>query len=120
MTDMHLNHIAIIVSAEEGVDFYKSLGFAETTRFVRERDTVVFLKNADGITLELFVDAAHPARLSYPEAKGLRHVCFSVPDLDAAMQSVPCEPARTDFFGHRFTFTKDPDGQPVEFCEIIS
>lgn len=36
MTDMHLDHIAIIVFAEAGVDFFKSLGFAETARFVRE------------------------------------------------------------------------------------
>lgn len=28
-----------------------------------------------------------------------------------------CEEIRTDWFGRKFTFTKDPDGQPIELKE---
>ena len=38
-----LDHIAIIVSSEESVDFYKKLGFQEIDRIVRSYDAVVFL-----------------------------------------------------------------------------
>lgn len=34
--------------------------------------------------------------------------------LDEAVKVVKCEPIRTDWFGRRFTFTKDPDRQPIE------
>ena len=30
-----------------------------------------------------------------------------------------CEEVRTDWFGRRFTFCKDPDGQPIELKEKI-
>ena len=33
------------------------------------------------------------------------------------MSIVECEGIRTDWFGRRFTFTKDPDGQPIELKE---
>ena len=33
------------------------------------------------------------------------------------MREVECEEIRTDWFGRRFTFTKDPDGQPIELKE---
>lgn len=36
------------------------------------------------------------------------------------MKVVECENIRTDWFGRRFTFTKDPDGQPIELTEVKS
>lgn len=33
------------------------------------------------------------------------------------MKIVECEEIRTDWFGRKFTFTKDPDGQPIELKE---
>lgn len=109
-----LDHIALIVSSEESLRFYEKFGFKETQRFEREYDTVVFMKCED-ITLEIFVDSKHPERISNPEAKGLRHIAFTVEkieDLDMETEEI-----RTDWFGRRFTFVKDPDGQPIEIKE---
>ena len=113
---MELDHIAIIVSSEECLRFYEKLGFVEVNRIDRERDTVVFMKN-NSIALEIFVDPNHPARVSGPEALGLRHFCLAVECLEEVMRDVECEQIRTDWFGRRFTFTKDPDGQPIELKE---
>ena len=113
---MVLDHIALIVSSEESLRFYEKLGFKERTRFVRPYDTVVFMEN-NGIILEIFIDPKHPERVSGPEAKGLRHIAFTEESLDEVMKIVDCEDIRTDWFGRRFTFTKDPDGQPIELKE---
>ena len=113
---MELDHIALIVSKEENLTFYKKLGFVEVKRIERKQDVVVFLEN-DGIVMEVFVDLNHPARVSGPEALGLRHFCLVVASSEEVMSVVECEEIRTDWFGRRFTFTKDPDGQPIELKE---
>ena len=50
-----IDHIAIIVSKEENLNFYKKLGFKEIRRITRAYDFVVFMKNGD-VILEIFVD----------------------------------------------------------------
>ena len=111
---MELDHIALIVSKEENLAFYEKLGFKEKNRIERGYDTVVFLSCGD-VVLEVFVDSNHPARVSGPEALGLRHLCFVVEDLSKV--GVECEEIRTDWFGRRFTFCRDYDGQPIELKE---
>ena len=113
---MELDHIALIVSKEENLAFYEKLGFKEKNRIEREYDTVVFME-CDGLLLEVFIDPNHPARVTNPEALGLRHIAFVVESLEEVMSVVQCEKIRTDWFGRRFTFTKDPDGQPIELKE---
>lgn len=112
--EMDLDHIAIIMSKIENLSFYKKLGFKEYKRFERGYDTVVFMK-CDDIVLEVFVDPNHPERVTGPEAKGLRHIAFCVDDLSKV--DVECEEIKTDWFGRKFTFTKDLDGQPIELKE---
>ena len=114
--NMELDHIALIVSNEENLAFYEKLGFKEKNRIERGYDTVVFME-CNGLLLEVFIDLNHPARVSGPEALGLRHIAFVVESLEEAMSVVKCEEIRTDWFGRRFTFTKDPDGQPIELKE---
>ena len=114
--EMELDHIALIVSKEENIAFYEKLGFIEKNRIERGYDTVVFMEN-NSIVLEIFIDPNHPARVNGPEALGLRHLCFVVESLEEVMSIVECEEIRTDWFGRRFTFTKDPDGQPIELKE---
>ena len=73
--------------------------------------------------IELFSFPNPPKRPSRPEALGLRHLAFAVPDLDASIahlneQGVLTEPVRTDeHTGRRFTFFADPDGLPLELYE---
>jgi glyoxylase I family protein len=80
----------------------------------------------DGTQLELFSFPSPPARPSYPEACGLRHLAFEVPDLAASVssleaQGVRTEPIRIDeYTGRRFTFFADPDGLPLELYEADS
>ena len=114
--EMELDHIALIVSKEENLAFYEKLGFKEKNRIERGYDTVVFMEN-NSIVLEIFIDSNHPARVTNPEAMGLRHITFVVESLEEVMRDVQCEEIRTDWFGRRFTFTKDPDGQPIELKE---
>ena len=116
MRDMELDHIALIVSKEENLAFYEKLGFKEKNRIERGYDTVVFMENG-ALLLEVFIDPNHPERVSEPEALGLRHIAFVVESLEEVMSVVQCEEIRTDWFGRRFTFTKDPDGQPIELKE---
>lgn len=116
MRDMELDHIALIVSTEECLSFYKKLGFIEKNRIERGYDTVVFME-CDGLLLEVFIDPNHPARVTNPEARGLRHFCLVVEDFEEVMSAVKCEEIRTDWFGRRFTFCRDYDGQPIELKE---
>lgn len=112
-----LDHIAVIVSKEENLEFYKELGFKEIKRITRTYDTVVFMK-CDGVILEIFVDPNHPDRLTKPESLGIRHIAFTVDSLDDVVKKFDCEPVKKDWFGRRFTFVKDMDNQPIEINEI--
>ena len=47
--------------------------------------------------------------------RGLRHIALTVDNLNDL--TVDIEEVRTDWFGKRFTFTKDIDDQPIELKE---
>lgn len=78
---------------------------------------------AGAVRIELFSFVDPPSRPSYPEARGLRHLAFSLADLDGfvahlAKAGVVTEPIRLDeHTGRRFTFFADPDGLPLELYE---
>ena len=120
------HHIAIIVSDyEKAKEFYiHKLGFRLDREFYRpaQNDYLRMLRLGD-TTLELFVRPDAPARVTNPEAMGLRHLCFHVEDIEPAVKwlndmGIETEPIREDpFNGGRFTFFKDPDGLPLELHE---
>ena len=112
-----LDHIAIIVSSEASIEFYKHLGFKEDVRRDRGYDILVFMSGY-GITLEIFIDPSHPPRVDRPEAMGLRHLALQVDDVEktVAELNIDAEPIR-EIKGKRFTFFKDPDGLPIEIRE---
>jgi glyoxylase I family protein len=122
-----VHHIAIIVSDyETSKQFYtETLGFSVLGEYYRaERNSYKLDLALNGqYVIELFSFPDPPARPSRPEALGLRHLAFAVPDLDAAInhlnqQGVLTEPVRTDeHTGRRFTFFADPDGLPLELYE---
>lgn len=116
---MRLQHVAIIVTSEDGVDFYKALGFEEAERIDRGYDQIVRL-NGYGQQLEIFIDGTHPARVTNPEALGLRHLAFEVEDAQAErdrLSKFAPEPIKTDRNGKKVFFVKDPDGLPIEIRE---
>src|SRR6266700_4555139 len=122
-----LHHIAIICSDyPRSKKFYTEvLGFSVLREVYREERQSWKLDLAlDGIYLvELFSFPGSPARPSHPEACGLRHLAFSIPDIAAAItwlqeKGISPEEIRTDpYTQKRFTFFADPDGLPVELYE---
>jgi glyoxylase I family protein len=122
-----LHHIAIICSDyERSKKFYTDiLGFTivrEVYREERQSYKLDLALNGQYIVL-LFSFPDPPARLSRPEAAGLRHIAFGVADIKAAKKDleskgVVSEPIRIDeFTGKKFTFFSDPDGLPIELYE---
>ena len=122
-----IHHIAIICSEKDAaLDFYSNkLGFPVIRENYRpERDDwKIDLRINDSTELELFIMKGHPARVSNPEAYGLRHLAFRVPSVadrvrELEAMGIVCEPIRTDAFtGEPMTFFQDPDGLPIEIHE---
>ncbi len=122
-----IHHIAIICADYHKAKYFYThiLGLRIVQETYRaERDSYKLdLAVGDSYQIELFSFANPPQRLSAPEARGLRHLAFAVPDLDAVIthlvhHQVTCEPIRIDeLTGRRFTFFADPDGLPLELYE---
>ncbi len=118
-----INHVALIISKEECLDFYKKLGFKETSREFRQskNDYLIMMENGNAV-LEVFLRDDAPLRHCSPEAYGCRHIAFDVDNVDEilkTMKDYKCEKIRTTETGRRFVFVTDLDGQPVEFLEKI-
>ncbi len=122
-----IHHIAVICSNREAaVDFYvRKLGFTIIRENFRpdRSDIKIDLQINDTTELELFIMKDSPARVSDPEARGLRHLAFrvtSVSDMITELREkgILCEPVRTDAYtGKAMTFFRDPDGLPIEIHE---
>ena len=125
---LKLHHAAIICS-----DYHRSkhfycqiLGLKELAEHYRsERGSYKLdLQLPDGSQIELFSFPTPPARPSWPEACGLRHLAFAVADIEACkqhleQQGVVLEAIRRDeYTGQRFVFFADPDGLPLELYEM--
>lgn len=121
-----IHHVAIIASDyKRSRDFYvNKLGFSVIREnFRMERgDYKLDLKLGD-CELELFGIPGSPARPSYPEACGLRHLAFRVEKIEDVIRElnemdIETEPVRIDpFTGKKMTFFWDPDGLPLELHE---
>lgn len=124
-----IHHIAIICSNYQvSKHFYNHiLGFEIIAENYRKETNSwkLDLRVNNVIQIELFCFPDAPERPSYPEAAGLRHVCFGVTKLDDLMmvlasKGVVFEPIRTDVYtGKRFVFFADPDKLPIELYEDI-
>ncbi|WP_374164967.1 VOC family protein [Arcticibacter sp. MXS-1] len=121
------HHVAIICSDYPvSKRFYTEiLGLeiiAETFRAERQ-SYKLDLKVGDHFQIELFSFPNPPARVSGPEACGLRHLAFHVDNLESVISrlsgyGVATEPIRIDeVTGKRFTFFADPDQLPLELYE---
>ena len=123
-----VHHIAIICSDYlRSKTFYTDvLGLQVIREVYREERASWKLDLALGnqYVIELFSFPDPPARVSHPEAAGLRHLAFAVADITAAVavlqeKGVTTEPIRIDpHTQQRFTFFADPDGLPLELYEV--
>ena len=122
-----IHHIAIICSDYEcSKKFYTEiLGLSIVDEHYRaDRNSWKLDLALNGqYVIELFSFPEPPQRTSRPEARGLRHLAFTVTDIDKTISSlnscgVVTEQLRIDdYTGKRFTFFSDPDGLPLELYE---
>ena len=120
-------HVAIICSdyARSKYFYTQVLGLDIVAEVYREQRNSykLDLRLPDGLQIELFSFTNPPTRLSYPEARGLRHLAFEVQNIDDAVDElhnhgITVEQVRVDeHTGKRFTFFADPDGLPLELYE---
>lgn len=124
---MKIHHIAIICSDYEvSKKFYTEvLGLNIIREVYREARQSYKLDLAIGehYVIELFSFPNPPERPSGPESCGLRHLAFSVDNVEEKRneligKGLSCEEIRIDeFTDKRFFFTQDPDRLPLEFYE---
>jgi len=125
-----VHHIAIICSDyQRSKHFYTEvLGLEiirEVYREARKSYKLDLALNGHYV-IELFSFPEPPARVSRPEAVGLRHVAFEVADITGVVEAlkakgVETEPIRIDeSTGRRFTFFEDPDQLPIELYEVAN
>lgn len=122
-----IHHVAIICSDYQvSKNFYNNiLGLSIIQETYREdrKSYKLDLRVGEQDQIELFSFEDAPERLSYPEARGLRHLAFATHDIEGEIlklvnKGVDCEPVRIDeLTGKKFTFFVDPDGLPLELYE---
>lgn len=121
-----IHHVAIICSNYEiSKKFYTEILGLKVIREVyrKERESYKLDLEIGNSQIELFSFKNSPERVSYPEARGLRHLAFEVDNIEETVRylesnGVKCEPIRVDEFTLRkFTFFEDPDKLPLELYE---
>ena len=122
-----IHHVAILTDDyEKSKHFYTAvLGFTIIKETYREDRASYKLDLAiNGVyQVELFSFPEHKERVSFPEAKGLRHLAFAVQDLEASVKEltekgIDVQGIRTDdLTNKRFCFFNDPNEQPLELYE---
>ena len=121
-----IHHVAIICSDYQSAkEFYvEKMGLPLTREVYRDarRDYILTLLVGD-VEVELFIMENPPARVTNPEARGLRHLAFYVENIETAVaelnaKGIETEPVRVDpYTNTRMTFFRDPDGLPLELHE---
>lgn len=121
-----IHHVAVICSNYEvSKKFYTEILGLKVIREVyrEERESYKLDLEIGDSQIELFSFKNAPERVSYPEARGLRHLALEVDDIEETVKylegkGVKCEPIRIDEFTLRkFTFFEDPDKLPLELYE---
>ena len=122
-----IHHVAIICSNYEiSKEFYVNILGLKIISEVYRKDRQSYkldLSVGGNNQIELFSFPQSPKRLSYPEARGLRHLAFEVDNIDDVIKeltdkNVITEQVRIDeFTGKKFTFFSDPDDLPIELYE---
>ena len=121
-----IHHVAIIVSDyEKSRKFYVEQLELPIIRenYRKERDDYKLDLKVGNIELEIFGVENPPARVTQPEACGLRHLAIKVDDIEEAVKwlnskGIQTEPIRMDEYTQkRMTFFRDPDNLPLEIHE---
>lgn len=124
---MKIHHIAIICSNYEvSKKFYTEVLELNIIREVYREERQSYkldLAIGEHYVIELFSFPNPPTRPSRPESCGLRHLAFSIDNVEEKRnelisKGLECEEIRIDeFTDKQFFFTTDPDDLPLEFYE---
>ncbi len=127
LSNSKIHHVAIICSDYEvSKRFYTQILGFEILQEVYRENRLSFkldLKIASHSQIELFSFPSPPARVTNPEACGLRHLAFEVEDVAAVLEKlraagITAEDIRVDEYTNRkFTFFYDPDNLPLEIYQ---
>lgn len=122
-----IHHVAIICSNYEiSKKFYTEILGLKILKETFRKERLSYkldLAIENDYIIELFSFPDPPDRVSNPEAKGLRHLCFEVENIEEARNNLEnrgilCEPIRVDELSDKkFFFFQDPDKLPIEFYE---
>jgi glyoxylase I family protein len=122
-----IHHIAIIAADyKKSRQFYVDiLGFSIIRENYRPEkgDIKLDLKMNEETEIELFIKSDAPKRLTYPEAKGYRHLAIKTTNIEEdrnylISQGVKVEEIRQDEITDRkMLFFYDPDDLPIELHE---
>ena len=123
----HINHVAVIASDyQKSKNFYvELLGLKVINETYRaHRDSYKLdLQVDEHSQIELFSFPNPPARITNPEATGLRHLAFEVDNVSDVYnflkaKNIEVEEIRIDeITNKKFTFFRDPDDLPIEVYE---
>lgn len=122
-----VHHTAIICSDyEKSKHFYTEMLELKVINEVYRAERKSYkcdLALNDNYVIELFSFPNPPARVSRPEATGLRHLAFEVNEIENVIENlnqkgIKTEPVRIDeYTSKKFTFFFDPDQLPIEIYE---
>jgi glyoxylase I family protein len=122
-----VHHAAIICSDyERSKRFYAEILecqiLQENYRKERKSYKLDLALNGEYI-IELFSFPNPPARLTQPEACGLRHLAFGVSDIEVTVSELQSKGVNVDeilvdeYTNKRYCFFRDPDDLPLELYE---
>ena len=117
-----------MITKDQSSFYTKVLGLKVIAETYREErlSYKLDLELPNGNRIELFSFPNPPERVNTPEARGLRHLAFSVNSVSESVDyleslGIDVEPVRVDpLTGKSFTFFKDPDGLPLELYEVFN
>ena len=124
---LKVDHIGIAVKdLEQAKKFYTEVLELNIIREVYREERQSYkldLAIGEHYVIELFSFPNPPTRPSRPESCGLRHLAFSIDNVEEKRnelisKGLECEEIRIDeFTDKQFFFTTDPDNLPLEFYE---
>ncbi|MFD0698625.1 VOC family protein [Paenibacillus sp. GCM10027628] len=125
-----IHHVAVISSNyERSKHFYVNLlglkVIHESYRAERDSYKLDLQIGDTEQQIELFSFPNPPERVNRPEARGLRHLAFTVANMEQSVREltekgIHVEPVRIDpITGQKYTFFADPDGLPLELVEHV-
>ena len=122
-----IHHIAIIAADyEKSRQFYVDIlefSIIRENHRPEKGDIKLDLKMNEETEIELFIKSDAPKRLTYPEAKGYRHLAIKTTNIEEdrnylISQGVKVEEIRQDEITDRkMLFFYDPDDLPIELHE---